>query len=94
MGEVAMALALRLAHQSFRVLDLSMTLKIAWAVWLSIVWALTIWRRHGRTEMIATPVVPRRSKADNDESQRSKTRWRLRANTETPVLQQTSMLGL
>jgi hypothetical protein len=88
-----MALVFRLAQQSFRLINLSMTLKLAWAVWLSIVWALTIWRRHGRTEMIATP-VPRRRNADNDASQPSKTRWRLRANTETPVLPQTSMLGL
>ncbi len=79
---------------AFRLVDLSLTLKIAWAVWLVAAFALTVWRRRGRTQMAARPVVTRARKTETDAAQSEKRRWRLRANAETPVLQQTSMLGL
>ena len=72
----------------------SMTLKIAWVAWLSASLALIIWRRHGRTAPVlrrSTRTAP--SKPAKEKSP-SKRRWRLRANSDSPVLQPQSTLGL
>ncbi len=71
--------------------ELSLALKISWAVWLSAAYATVLWRRHGRTAATARPARTRKAEASAPPAKR---RWRLRANAETPVLQQTSMLGL
>jgi hypothetical protein len=70
----------------------SMTLKIAWVAWLSASLWLIVWRRRGRT----MPVQRSRRTATSTSAKRtpSKRRWRLRANSDAPVLQPTSMLGL
>ena len=73
----------------------SLFLKIAWGVWLFAGYALIVWRRRGRTQQPLQAALVRPKKAHVDDSQKSKRRWRLRANAEAPVLQQSSsLLGL
>ena len=75
-----------------RITMFSMTLKIAWVVWLSASLALMMWRRRGRTAPVRRTTRPATSKSA--EQSPSKRRWRLRANSNTPVLQPYSTLGL
>jgi len=70
----------------------SMTLKIAWVAWLSATLALMIWRRRGRTAPVRRST--RTAPSTSVERSPSKRRWRLRANSNTPVLQPYSTLGL
>jgi len=69
-----------------------MTLKVAWAVWLGASLALMVWRRRGRTAPVRSSV--RAAQRKSSEKASSKRRWRLRANSNTPVLQPYSTLGL
>jgi hypothetical protein len=69
-----------------------MTLKIAWAVWLSACLALIVWRRRGRTVQVRRST--RKVSSTTAEKSPSKRRWRLRANSDSPVLQPQSTLGL
>jgi len=69
----------------------SMTLKIAWVMWLCAGLALIVWRRRGRTVPVRRSL---RTSQRKSEKASSKRRWRLRANTNTPVLQPYSTLGL
>ena len=72
----------------------SMTLKIAWVAWLSAGLALIVWRRRGRTAPVlrrSTRTAPSKSAAEKSPS---KQRWRLRANSDSPVLRPQSTLGL
>ena len=70
----------------------SMTLKIAWAVWLSATLAVMIWRRRGRTVPVRLSTHSQSVEAAPDQSP-SKRRWRLRAS-DSPALQTSSLLGL
>jgi hypothetical protein len=69
-----------------------MTLKIAWAVWLSATLAVMVWRRRGRTVPVRQSAHDRSVEAAADRSP-SKRRWRLRAS-DSPALQTSSLLGL
>ena len=73
----------------------SLFLKIAWGAWLVAVYALLLWRRRGRTVQPLRPAIVQPRKSHIDAAQKSKRRWRLRANDDAPVLQQpSSLLGL
>ena len=82
-----MAFLTQLAH-------FSLFLKIAWGGWLVAGYALIVWRRRGRTLEPLQQAIVRPRKAHVDAPQKSKRRWRLRANEEAPVLQSSSLLGL
>ena len=69
----------------------SMTLKIAWVTWLCAGFALIIWRRRGRTASVRPSIRTAQRKSEKASSKR---RWRLRANSDSPVLQPYSTLGL
>ena len=78
-----------------QLVQFSLFLKIAWGAWLVAGYALIVWRRRGRTVQPIQPAVVRPNKVHVDVPQKSKRRWRLRANAEAPVLQQSSsLLGL
>jgi len=78
-----------------QVAQFSLFLKIAWGGWLVAGYALIVWRRRGRTLQPLQAALVRPKKAHVDAPQKSKRRWRLRANAEAPVLQQSSsLLGL
>jgi hypothetical protein len=71
----------------------SLFLKIAWGVWLIACYALIVWRRRSLTVQPLRPAIVRPKRVEATKT--SKRRWRLRANTEAPVLQQSSsLLGL
>jgi len=73
----------------------SLFLKIAWGVWLIAVYALIVWRRRGRIVQPFRPAIVQPRKSHIEAAQKSKRRWRLRANEDAPVLQQpSSLLGL
>ena len=78
--------------------EFSLSLKIAWGVWLIASYALIVWRRRARTESFVQPAMPRPRKVKavkTDVPLTSKRRWRLRANEDAPVISQsTSLLGL
>jgi len=71
--------------------QLSMTLKIGWAVWLAASLSIMVWRRRGRTVPVGQSRRTRTVKVSGDATP-SKRRWRLRAG-DSPTLQ-TSLLGL
>jgi hypothetical protein len=77
--------------------EFSLSLKIAWGVWLIASYALIVWRRRARTEFVVQPALPRprKVKAVKADVPTEKRRWRLRANENAPVISQSgSLLGL
>jgi hypothetical protein len=72
----------------------SVTLKIAWIAWLSASLGLIVWRRYGRTAPLLRRSTRTAPSEQSTEKSPSKQRWRLRANSDSPVLRPQSTLGL
>jgi hypothetical protein len=73
--------------------ELSIALKMAWAVWLTAGLSVVIWRRRGRIEQMSRPPVVRPVHSEREEAKPSKRRWRLRAAPDAVGLQLSSSSG-
>jgi hypothetical protein len=73
--------------------ELSIVLKMAWAVWLTAGLSVVIWRRRGRTEQMFQPTVMRPARTESEQVKPSKRRWRLRAAPDAVGLQLSSSSG-